>query len=59
MWFVYYDASKAMYQLSKDKQIQNWIVIFKNFDMAYQYVTQHNKTSDKPAYSRWTVAARP
>lgn len=58
MWFVYFDASKAMYQLSKDKQIQNWIVIFKNFDMAYDYVTKANKTSDKPAYSRWTTCGR-
>ena len=53
MWHVYYDASKQMYQLTNSNDV-NWLAIFKTFDMAYDYVTRNNKTTDRAAYSRWT-----
>lgn len=55
MWCVYWDADKNMYQLSNKNDV-HWVAMFRNFDMAYDYVTKANKTSDVKAYSRWTVA---
>ncbi len=52
-WHVWFDASKQMYQLSNEMP-KNWVATFLNFDMAYDYVTKANKTSDVKAYSRWT-----
>lgn len=50
MWYVYYDPIKK-YQISNTEC--NWIATFKNFDMAYDYVTKANKMTDVMAYSRW------
>ncbi len=51
MWYVWFDKLKNKYQLSNTEC--NWIAAFKNFDMAYDYVTKANKMSDVMAYSRW------
>lgn len=54
-WHVYWDKIKKMYQLrhSADIEMETALAVFKNFDMAYDYVTKANKMSDVMAYSRW------
>jgi len=57
MWYVYYDPNKSQYQITTEKDsntpMPEWLAIFRNFDMAYDYVTKANKMSDVMAYSRW------
>ena len=54
-WVVYWDKAKNQYQLRKAFTLTNAndIGMFKNFDMAYDYVTKANKMNDVMAYSRW------
>ena len=54
-WVAYWDAVKKQYQLRKAFTLTNTndIAMFKNFDMAYDYVTKANKMNDVMAYSRW------
>lgn len=55
-WHVYWDATKRQYQIAADR-VETFesrtLVVFKNFDMAYDYVTKANKMTDVMAYSRW------
>lgn len=54
MWYVYWDKGKSLYQLAnEDTRPLDWLAIFKNFDMAYDYVTKANKMTDVMSYSRW------
>lgn len=52
MWYVFFDKQKNQYQLANAEPC-NWVAIFKNFDMAYDYVTKANRMTDVMAYSRW------
>ena len=54
-FYVYYNGIE--YKLSNDIEC-NWLVAFKKFDMAYEYVMHHNSNYKSQAYSRWTVQGK-
>lgn len=51
MWYVFFDKQKNQYQISNVER--EWVAIFCNFHMAYDYVTKANRMTDVMAYSRW------
>lgn len=59
-WIVYYDGKQ--YKLKQDVSLNvniPEIAMFRNFDMAYDYVTKLNGNQYATAtYSRWTVNNR-
>lgn len=61
-WHVIFDKDKQMYQLAVDRTEtfdSHTLVVFRSFDMAYDYVTKLNGNQYATAtYSRWTVNNR-
>jgi hypothetical protein len=52
MWYVYWSKDKQAYQLT-NQDTETWICVFREFAMAYDYVTKANKTQDNVSFSRW------
>ena len=59
-YYVWYNKGEQKYKIQVEENIHvaivEGIVVFKSFDMAYQYISVLNGRGTDSVYSRWTVS---